>query len=139
MITQLEKIGEELERARVRLAQQEKRVKDLEERYRQAEKTTINEIVQAANVTPSQLAEILEAAKKGILGLAAGTGNGTGTEEDVPGEEEQEPVMNENNTAGDGPDSSDTDSPEDILPDIEENAFLYPDNGGYSLFGKEDE
>ena len=77
MITQLERIGEELERARIRLAQQEKRVKDLEERYRQVEKTTVNEIVQAANITPAQLAGILDAAKKGILGVMDRKGPGT--------------------------------------------------------------
>ncbi len=148
MITQLEKIGDELARARMRLAQQEKRVKDLEERYRQVEKTTVNEIVQAANVTPAQLAEILEAAKKGILGLVPGVGDGGGSNEGgPPGEGRMESVMNEDITTGNGSDSShsesedlaDEDSPEDVLPDIGENTFLYPDDNGYSLFGKEDE
>ena len=144
MITQLERIGEELERARIRLAQQEKRVKDLEERYRQVEKTTVNEIVQAANITPAQLAEILDAAKKGILGVIPGTGgDDKAAGSDAPGDGKE----GTGGDTGEGQDilgvntleSSYNDTSDDSLPDIADGAFIYPDDSGYSMFGKEDD
>ena len=139
MITQLERIGEELERARIRLAQQEKRVKDLEERYRQVEKTTVNEIVQAANITPAQLAEILDAAKKGILGVIPGTGgDDKAAGSDAPGDG-KEGTGDDTGSTGGGPDIPVINTFEGALPGVDEDAFVYPEDSGYNLFGKEDD
>ena len=144
MITQLERIGEELEWARIRLAQQEKRVKDLEERYRQVEKTTVNEIVQAANSTPAQLAEILDAAKKGILGVIPGTGSDDKAAGSDAPDDGQEGTGDDTGEGQDIPgvntlESSYNDTSDDSLPDIADGAFIYPDDSGYSMFGKEDD
>ena len=139
MITQLERIGEELERARIRLAQQEKRVKDLEERYRQVEKTTVNEIVQAANITPAQLAGILDAAKKGILGVIPGTGGyDKAAGSDAP-DDGQERTGDDTSSTVEGPDSPVINTFEGALPGVDEDAFVYPEDSGYNLFGKEDD
>ena len=138
MITQLERIGEELERARIRLAQQEKRVKDLEERYRQVEKTTVNEIVQAANITPAQLAEILDAGKKGILGVIPGTGgDDKAAESDAP-DDGQERTGDDTGSTVEDPDIPVINTFEGALPGVDEDAFVYPEDSGYNLFGKED-
>ena len=138
MITQLERIGEELERARIRLAQQEKRVKDLEERYRQVEKTTVNEIVQAANITPAQLAEILDAGKKGILGVIPGTGgDDKAAGSDAP-DDGQERTGDDTSSTVEGPDIPVINTFEGTLPGVDEDAFVYPEDSGYNLFGKED-
>ena len=139
MITQLERIGEELERARIRLAQQEKRVKDLEERYRQVEKTTVNEIVQAANITPAQLAGILDAAKKGILGVIPGTGGDDKAAGSDAHDDGQERTGDDTGSTVEGPDIPVINTFEGALPGVDEDAFVYPDDSGYNLFGKEDD
>ena len=139
MITQLERIGEELERARIRLAQQKKRVKDLEERYRQVEKTTVNEIVQAANITPAQLAGILDAAKKGILGVIPGTGgDDKAAGSDAP-DDGQEGTGDDTGSTVEDPDIPVINTFEGALPGVDEDAFVYPEDSGYNLFGKEDD
>lgn len=69
MATKLEKMRTELEKARLRQADWTRRVKELEERYQEEEKTAIHEMVHAANLTPEQLAEILELAARGNVGV----------------------------------------------------------------------
>ena len=58
MATKLERLGEELEKARVKYAEWGRRVKDLEERYSEEENSVIHTMVHAANLTPEQLAAI---------------------------------------------------------------------------------
>ena len=76
-MTKLEKIGADLERARTKQAAWTQRVKELESRYREEENTMIHSMVHAANLTPEQLARIIELATKGnfkkmAAGLMAG-------------------------------------------------------------------
>lgn len=59
MGAKLEKLGAELEKARKKKAEWENKVKDLERRYREEEKSEIHEMVHAANLTPDQLSELL--------------------------------------------------------------------------------
>ena len=59
-MTKLEKIGADLERARVKQAEWTRRVKNLETRYREEENSMIHSMVHAANLTPEQLARIIE-------------------------------------------------------------------------------
>ena len=59
MGVKLEKIGTDLEKARKKRAEWDAKVKDLERRYREEENTEIHEMVQAANLTPEQLAELI--------------------------------------------------------------------------------
>lgn len=68
-MTKLEKIGADLERARTKQATWTQRVKDLEARYREEENTMIHSMVHAANLTPEQLARIIELATKGDVGI----------------------------------------------------------------------
>lgn len=69
MATKLEKTRAELEKARIRLTDWTRRVKELEQRYQEEENTAIHDIVHAANLTPEQLAEILALAAKGMVGV----------------------------------------------------------------------
>ena len=58
MSRKLDKIGEELARTRARYEAYGKRIQELEDQYAEQEKTEINEIVRAANLTPDQLYDI---------------------------------------------------------------------------------
>lgn len=60
MVTKLEKIRNELNKARSKSKHWEQRVKDLEKRYIEEENTQIHEMVHAANMTPEELAELLK-------------------------------------------------------------------------------
>ena len=68
-MTKLEKIGADLKRARVKQAEWTRRVKDLENRYREEENSVIHSMVHTANLTPEQLAQIIELAAKGTVGV----------------------------------------------------------------------
>lgn len=68
-MTKLERIGADLERARVKQAEWARRVKDLEARYQEEENSRIHSMVHAANLTPEQLARIIEMATKGTVGV----------------------------------------------------------------------
>lgn len=68
-MTKLEKIGEELTKARARYADWGRRVKALEEKYCEEENSVIHSMVHAANLTPEQLAQIIAMAAKGNVGI----------------------------------------------------------------------
>lgn len=63
--TRLKRLGAELAKARKRRDEWEAKVKDLERRYKEAENTCIHDMVHAANLTPEQLAELIQAAAAG--------------------------------------------------------------------------
>lgn len=60
MSARLDKLGAELAKAREKRDTWDKRVKDLEQKYRELENTEIQEMVHAANLTPDKLAELLQ-------------------------------------------------------------------------------
>ena len=62
MAGKLDKIGADLEKARAKRDEWDAKVKDLEQKYREAENTMIHEMVHAANLTPEQLAKIIQMA-----------------------------------------------------------------------------
>ena len=64
--TKLKKIGAELSKTRAKRDEWDRKVKDLERRYREAENTCIHDMVHAANLTPEQLAELIRAASSGL-------------------------------------------------------------------------
>ena len=64
MSRKLDKIGEELARTRARYEAYGKRIQELEDQYAEQEKTEINEIVRAANLTPDQLQRLLSKMKE---------------------------------------------------------------------------
>ena len=63
--TRLNRLRDELQKARKRRDEWEAKVKDLERRYKEAENTCIHDMVHAANLTPEQLAELIRAASSG--------------------------------------------------------------------------
>ena len=58
--TKLKKIGAELSKARAKRDEWDRKVKDLERRYREAENTCIHDMVHAANLSPEDLAELIK-------------------------------------------------------------------------------
>ncbi len=65
--TKLEKIEQELARARDKLSVWQRKVRDLEQRKQEEENTRIVGMVRAVKLTPSQLAELLK--QPGIFSL----------------------------------------------------------------------
>ena len=63
--TRLNRLRDELSKARKRRDEWDAKVKDLERRYKEAENTCIHDMVHAANLTPEQLAELIRAAAAG--------------------------------------------------------------------------
>lgn len=63
--TRLNRLRDELNKARKRRDEWDTKVKDLERRYKEAENTCIHDMVHAANLTPEQLAELIRAASSG--------------------------------------------------------------------------
>ena len=68
--TKLKKIGAELSKARAKRDEWDRKVKDLERRYREAENTCIHDMVHAANLSPEDLAELI---KKAFQAAPSGT------------------------------------------------------------------
>ena len=66
-MSKLEKRKEELEKARQKYAEWGNRVRKLEKKYKEEEKTTVHEMVTAAELTPEQLAHIIRMAKAGEI------------------------------------------------------------------------
>lgn len=64
--TRLNRLRDELKKARKRRDEWDAKVKDLERRYKEAENTCIHDMVHAANLTPEQLAELIRAASSGL-------------------------------------------------------------------------
>ena len=64
--TRLNRLRDELHKARKRRDEWDTKVKDLERRYKEAENTCIHDMVHAANLTPEQLAELIRAASSGL-------------------------------------------------------------------------
>lgn len=62
MSAKLERLAQELDKARRRAAEWEAKVRDLEQRYQEAENTEIHQMVHAANLTPEQLGQLLRQA-----------------------------------------------------------------------------
>jgi len=62
MADKLKKIGADLERARAKREEWDRKVRELEKKYTEEENTQIHEIVRAANLTPEGLAVIIRKA-----------------------------------------------------------------------------
>lgn len=63
----LEKYREDLERARKKYQEWGNKVKELEMKYQEEEKTAVHDMMNAAELTPEQLAQIIRMAKAGEL------------------------------------------------------------------------
>lgn len=66
MGTKLDRLGADLAKARMKRDEWDKRVKDLERRYREEENSEIHDLVHAANLTPAQLADLLQLAADSV-------------------------------------------------------------------------
>lgn len=66
-MSKLEKRREELEKAKKKYEEWGNRVRELEKKYKEEEKTTIHSMVAAAELTPEQLSQIIRMAKAGEL------------------------------------------------------------------------
>ena len=66
-MSKLEKRREELEKAKKKYEEWGNRVRELEKKYKEEEKTTIHIMVAAAELTPEQLSQIIRVAKAGEL------------------------------------------------------------------------
>ena len=64
--TRLNRLRDELKKARKRRDEWDVKVKDLERRYKEAENTCIHDMVPAPNLTPEQLAELIRAASSAL-------------------------------------------------------------------------
>lgn len=60
MGVKLNRIGNDLKKARDKRTEWDAKVKDLERRYKEEENSEIHEMVHAANLTPEKLAELLQ-------------------------------------------------------------------------------
>ena len=70
--TRLNRLREELKKARKKRDDWEAKVKDLERRYKEAENTCIHDLVHAANLTPEQLAELIRSAATSLPQVPGG-------------------------------------------------------------------
>lgn len=62
MADKLRKLGTELEKARAKRDEWDRKVKELEKKYIEEENTQIHDMVRAANLTPEELAVIIRKA-----------------------------------------------------------------------------
>ena len=62
MADKLRKLGTELEKARARRDEWDRKAKELEKKYIEEENTQIHDMVRAANLTPEELAVIIRKA-----------------------------------------------------------------------------
>ena len=67
MMSRLEKCREELEKARKKYEDLGNKIKELEKQYKEEEKIAVHGMMQAAELTPAQLAQIIRMAKMGEL------------------------------------------------------------------------
>lgn len=68
MSERLERIGIERTKALKKRDEWDAKYKELERKYREQENTEIQNITRAHNLTPDQLARIIELAEKGMVG-----------------------------------------------------------------------
>lgn len=66
MGVKLDRIREELTKARAKRAELDTKIRELERKYREVENTEIHELVHEANLTPGQLAELIRQAKGSV-------------------------------------------------------------------------
>lgn len=68
----IEKLTEELSRARQRREEIDQRIRELEEKIVECRRQEIIGLVEKADLSPEQLAVVIENAKKGVLGVIPG-------------------------------------------------------------------
>lgn len=66
-MSKLEKYQADLEKARKKYEEWGNKVRELEKKYKEEEKTTVHEMMSSAQLTPEQLAQIIRLAKAGEI------------------------------------------------------------------------
>ena len=68
MLERLEKLKKELEKAKAKRAEWDAKVKALEKKVSEEEKTTVHEMVKAADLTPEELAKLIAFSRNNMPG-----------------------------------------------------------------------
>ena len=68
MLEKLEKLKKELEKAKLKRAEWDAKVKALERKVQEEEKTTVHEMVKAADLTPEELAKLIAFSRNNMPG-----------------------------------------------------------------------
>ena len=68
MLERLEKLKKELEKAKAKRAEWDAKVKALEKKVSEEEKTTVHEMVKAADLTPEELARLIAFSRNNMPG-----------------------------------------------------------------------
>ena len=68
MLERLEKLKKELEKAKLKRAEWDAKVKALEKKVSEEEKTTVHEMVKAADLTPEELAKLIAFSRNNMPG-----------------------------------------------------------------------
>ena len=68
MLERLEKLKKELEKAKLKRAEWDAKVKALERKVQEEEKTTVHEMVKAADLTPEELAKLIAFSRNNMPG-----------------------------------------------------------------------
>lgn len=68
----IERLKEELSRARQRREEAEQKIRELEEKIVECRRQEIIGLVERAELSPEQLAVVIDNAKKGVLGVIPG-------------------------------------------------------------------
>ena len=68
MLERLEKLKVELEKAKAKRAEWDAKVKTLEKKVSEEEKTTVHEMVKAADLTPEELARLIAFSRNNMPG-----------------------------------------------------------------------
>ena len=71
MLERLEKYKSELEKAKEKRAEWDAKVKTLERKVSEEEKTAIHEMVKAADITPEELSKLIAFSKNNIPGKSS--------------------------------------------------------------------
>ena len=83
MLERLEKYKADLEAAKKKRAWWDNRIKELEKKCQEEEKTAVHDIVKAADLTPEELAQVIAYAKNHLPGNAPITATTEDSKEEI--------------------------------------------------------
>ena len=115
MYEKLERLREDVRRAKKRLADAQRRLKAVEDKLKEEEATQILSDVQSVNLTPEQLADLLALLKSGQLGtLSFGTSDGNSTDSTENSVDKENSKDKENSETTESKESTEEMSDEDL-------------------------
>ena len=115
MYEKLERLREDVRRAKKRLADAQRRLKAVEDKLKEEEATQILSDVQSVNLTPEQLADLLALLKSGQLGpLPFGTSDENSTDSTENSVDKEKSKDKENSETTESKESTEEMSEEDL-------------------------